>query len=235
MRSKLLMEGLGTFFLCLSSCLAQGPFAPLAVAAVLMALIYMGGAVSRAHYNPAVTLSFWLRRRQNGSTAVAYVGAQLVAAVMAAVLAGLVHGHSEENSQHILEMLQQPVLAGWLSAIMAECLGTYLIAFVILMVATSRLTAGNSYFGLAIAAAVLGLGSIFAPFSPSFNPAVLLSTTTEGVFSAFNTEGSFVAAFSQEISLLAHATPQATLSLVAQMVGGALAAWSFLGLFPEDR
>lgn len=235
MRSKLLMEGLGTFFLCLSACLAQGPLAPLAVAAILMALIYMGGALSGAHYNPAVTLSFWLRRRQTWSTALAYVGVQLLAALLAAVIAGLMHGHTEEGSQHILDTLKGPLFEGWLAGSFVELLGTFLLALVILMVATSRLTTGNSYFGLAIAAVVLGLSSVFAPFGASFNPAVLLSSNIEGVFSALNTEGTFVTAFSQEVSLLAHETPRALLSVCAQLAGGAMAAWTFLWLFPEDR
>ncbi|PAZ02090.1 MAG: hypothetical protein CAK89_07160 [Opitutia bacterium AMD-G3] len=147
MRPKLLIEGLATFFLCLACALVQGPLAPLIIGALLLALIYAGGPVSQAHYNPAVTLAFCVRRRQAWSAGAAYVGVQLLAALAAAVVAGLFHGHSEENSQHILEALQEPVLEGWLAGTAAEFLGTFLLALVILMVATSRRTIGNSYYG----------------------------------------------------------------------------------------
>jgi aquaporin Z len=235
MRNKLLIEALGTFFLCLAAGLAQGPVGPIAVGAVLLAVIYAGGFVSGAHYNPAVSLAVCVRGRQSWSAGLAYVGAQLGAALAAALVVGLMHGHTEENSQHILEALKSPMLDGWIPILCAEALGTFLLAFVILMVATSRQTVGNSYYGLAIAATVVGLASIFSQVGATFNPAVELSTSVSGLFSAANTEGSAARAFASEFSLLAHSTPQILLSLLAQCAGGAAAGWAFLGLFPEDR
>lgn len=167
MRPKLLIEGLATFFLCLACSLVQGPLAPFIIGALLLALIYMGGPVSQAHYNPAVTLAFCVRRRQAWSAGAAYVAVQMVAALAAAVVAGLFLGHSEENSEHILSALTEPVLEGWLPGTMAEFFGTFLLVFVILLVATSRRTVGNSYYGLAIAATVAGLMGIFGAFSPT--------------------------------------------------------------------
>lgn len=52
-------EALGTFFLVLviGLVVAQASeFAPLAIGAVLMVMVYAGGHISGAHYNPAVTL-----------------------------------------------------------------------------------------------------------------------------------------------------------------------------------
>lgn len=235
MRSKLLIEGLATFFLCLACSLVQGPLAPLTIGALLLALIYAGGPVSQAHYNPAVTLAFCVRRRQAWSAGAAYVGVQLLAALTAAVVAGLFHGHSEENSQHILEALQEPLLEGWLAGTAAEILGTFLLAFIILLVATSRRTVGNSYYGLAIAATVAGLMGVFAALYPDFNPAVALSKGLSGSFSAFNAEGNGWLAFQREFSYLAHSTPRLCLGILAQFFGGALAAWAFLAIFPEER
>ena len=62
MRAKLITEFLGTFFLTLTICLAAafgtaGGHAPFAIASTLMVMIYAGGHISGAHYNPAVTIS----------------------------------------------------------------------------------------------------------------------------------------------------------------------------------
>jgi aquaporin Z len=235
MRPKLLIEGLATFFLCLACSLVQGPLAPFIIGALLLALIYMGGPVSQAHYNPAVTLAFCVRRRQAWSAGAAYVAVQMVAALAAAVVAGLFLGHSEENSEHILSALTEPVLEGWLPGTMAEFFGTFLLVFVILLVATSRRTVGNSYYGLAIAATVAGLMGIFGAFSPDFNPAVAISRAVTGCFGALNAEGRGWLAFQQEFAFLAHSTPRILLALIAQGLGALLAAWTFLAIFPEER
>ncbi len=235
MRPKLLIEGLATFFLCLACALVQGPLAPFIIGGLLVALIYAGGPISQAHYNPAVTLAFCVRRRQAWSTGAAYVAVQLVAALVAAVVAGLFQGHTEENSQHVLEALQEPVMDGWLAGTAAEFLGTFLLAFVILLVATSRRTIGNGYYGLAIAATVVGLMGVFAALYPDFNPAVAISKGLAGCFSALNAEGNAWLAFTREFSYLAHSTPLLCVGILAQFCGAAMAAWAFLAIFPEER
>ncbi len=56
---KLLTEFIGSFFLVLTvglTVLSGTPFAPLAIGAALMVMVYMGGHISGGHYNPAVTL-----------------------------------------------------------------------------------------------------------------------------------------------------------------------------------
>jgi aquaporin Z len=235
MRSKLLIEGLATFFLCLACSLVQGPLAPFIIGALLLALIYMGGPISQAHYNPAVTLAFCVRRRQAWSAGAAYVAVQLVAALGAAVVAGLFLGHTEEKSEHLLSALTEPVLDGWLPGTTAELLGTFLLAFVILLVATSRRTIGNNYYGLAIAATVAGLMGVFGSVYPDFNPAVAFSKRLEGCFSVLNAEGDGWQAFQREFSYLAHSTPRLVLAVIAQGCGAVLAAWAFLAIFPEER
>ena len=59
MIGKLVVEGIGTFFLALTVGLVilGGTASPLAVGAVLIAMVYAGGHVSGAHYNPAITLT----------------------------------------------------------------------------------------------------------------------------------------------------------------------------------
>ena len=64
---KYLVEFIGTFFLVLAIGMAvidpggAGNLAPIAIGATLMVMVFAGGHVSGAHYNPAVTLAVWLR------------------------------------------------------------------------------------------------------------------------------------------------------------------------------
>lgn len=53
----------------------------LATGAGLIVLIHMFGPVSGAHFNPAVTLAFLLRREADMGTAAVYVGAQVTGAI----------------------------------------------------------------------------------------------------------------------------------------------------------
>ncbi len=49
--------------------------------AILVVIILMFGPISGAHFNPAVTLAFALRRELGGTAALLYVGAQVVGAI----------------------------------------------------------------------------------------------------------------------------------------------------------
>ena len=56
---RLIIEFLGTFFLILTIALTGNA---IAIAAMLMAWIYIGGYISGGHYNPAVSLGVYLIR-----------------------------------------------------------------------------------------------------------------------------------------------------------------------------
>jgi aquaporin Z len=64
---KYAVEFVGTFFLMMTIGSAvlppddAGTMAPLAIGAILMAMVFAGGHVSGAHYNPAVTVAVFLR------------------------------------------------------------------------------------------------------------------------------------------------------------------------------
>jgi aquaporin Z len=232
MRNKLLIEAVGTFFLCLTALVATSP---LSVAALLCALIYMGAPVSLAHYNPAVSLSFRLRGRSGTRALWSYVAVQLTAAVLAAVLAGFLLGHDADHVKGAVDALADSAFADFAVVAVVELLGTFALAFVILMVGTSRLTAGNSYFGLAIAAAVLGLSGAFGDYNPTMNPAVALASALQGL-SAASFDGLLGSkAFLAEALYLAKIAPRVLAEIGVQCVGGALAAFFFRRLFPEDR
>ncbi len=65
---KYIVEMIGTFFLILTigHCVigktaTDGLIPPLAIGLALMTMVYAGGHISGAHYNPAVTLAVWIR------------------------------------------------------------------------------------------------------------------------------------------------------------------------------
>jgi aquaporin Z len=67
------------------------------------------------------------------------------------------------------------------AAVVAELLGTFALAYVVLNVATSPKTANNHYYGLAIGITVVGMAYAVGPVSGgAFNPAVALGLSVFG-------------------------------------------------------
>lgn len=170
MRAKLTAEFVGTFFLVLTiglTALVGTAFAPLAIATVLTAMIYATGHVSGAHFNPAITLAFWLRGTFPAREAGPYVAVQVAAAALAALAAALVTGDV---------LVVAPAAETSLGAFaLLEVLFTFALALVILNVATAPGLAGNDHYGLAIGFVVLGGAYAAGPISGgAFNPAVAL-------------------------------------------------------------
>ena len=167
--SKLIAEFIGTFFLALTICTAAvhgsaGDYAPFAIAATLMVMIYAVGHISGAHFNPAVTVAVWLRGACEKSDVVPYISVQALAGVLAAIV-----------SQEIL-IAKTSVTAIDMdasNALAAEFLYTFALVYVILNVATSDATQGNGYYGAAISFVVLaGALTVGEISGGSFNPAV---------------------------------------------------------------
>ncbi|HYE03391.1 MAG TPA: aquaporin [Phycisphaerales bacterium] len=162
---RYLTEAIGTFFLVLAVGLARGPLAPVAIGSVLMAMVYMGGHVSGAHYNPAVSLAIFLRGKLKGVDLLPYILAQLAGAALAA---GVVRAIGLEGFMPG----PNPGAETWV-VLAIEALFTFALALVVLNVATTRATQDNSYFGLAIGFTVAGAAAVAGPISGGvFNPAV---------------------------------------------------------------
>ena len=182
MPRKLIVEAIGTFFLVLTVGMVvlepgAGALAPLAIGSVLMVLVYAGGHISGAHYNPAVTLAVMLRGKATSVELAGYWAAQLLGAVLAALVVGVF----KDGAAPALAPIDQGMVA------LAEFLFTFALAFVVLNVATTRGTEGNSYYGLAIGFTVLAGAYAVGPVSgAAFNPAVALGVTVLGLVDATN-------------------------------------------------
>ena len=180
---KYLVEFIGTFFLVFTVGMTvvapdAGKFAPLAIGAALMVMVYAGGHISGGHYNPAVTLAVWLRGRcpaaDVGPYLVAQSGAALAAAgAVKALKTGLVAKAAA---------LVGPTVPEVAPSLLAEFLFTFALAWVVLNSATAKGNAGNSFYGLAIGSTVLtGAYAVGGISGGAFNPAVALGLCTMGV------------------------------------------------------
>ncbi len=174
---KLVVEFIGTFFLVFTVGMASanaGPLAPLAIGAVLMVLVFAGGHVSGAHYNPAVSTAVHVRGKMAPGELLPYAGTQVAAAVVAGVVVVALGFDAEQAAD----------LAGAGKILVAEFLFTFALAYVVLNVATSRGTEGNSFYGLAIGFTVLaGALAVGSVSGGAFNPAVAVGAMVMGLLS----------------------------------------------------
>ena len=210
--NKYIVEFIGTFFLVfiignvVLGGEAIGPLGAAAIGATLMVMVFAGGHISGAHYNPAVTLGVTLRGKCSFADVVPYVIAQCAAAAAAAFAAMHIRGGPAG------EMLD---LGGaQIGVLIAEFLMTFALVYVVLNVATADGTSGNSFYGLAIGmtvfAGAVGVGGISGG---AFNPAVAVGLCV----------------------MKKAAWPDIWMYLVPQLVAGALAAVVFRIVNGEDE
>jgi len=172
---RLLAELLGTFALTFVA--AGGPVIVAATGAtvglpalvvapalLVMAMIYSVGNLSGAHFNPAVTLAFTLRKDFPWRRVPGYWLAQVVGAVGAALVLRALFGpvgHLGATLPH----------HGWLAALVMEIVLTFFLLTVILATATNHKIVGHNA-ALAVAGTISLDGLFAAPISgASMNPA----------------------------------------------------------------
>jgi aquaporin Z len=212
--NRYIVEFIGTFFLVftIGNVVIEpgaGTLAPLAIGSALMVMVYAGGHVSGAHYNPAVTLAVFLRGKCDAKDVIPYMVAQVLAALAAAGTVLFLKSPLQQTIEPIDLMASLPkVLA-------AETLFTFALAYVVLNVATAKATSGNSFYGLAIGFTVLtGAYAVGGISGGAFNPAVAVGISMMGLSSWANI----------------------WIYLVANFAGGALAALAFLSINgPDDK
>lgn len=204
------VELIGTFFLVFTVGMtviephSAKDMAPLAIGSALMVMVFAGGHLSGGHYNPAVTLGVWMRGKCATKDVLPYMIAQVLGALAAAFLVLFLKGADaviKPGTPRVLE---------WL---VAEFVFTFALVYVVLNVATSKGTAGNSFYGLAIGFTVVVGAYAVGPISGgAFNPAVAVGIATMGLV----------------------AWPNIWIFLVGNFAGGAAAALVFRALNPDD-
>ena len=190
MIGKYVTEFIGTFFLVLTIALAVhtsgdhfAMVGPLAIGGVLTVLVYMGGHISGAHYNPAVTLALFLRGKCSFVDIVPYILCQLGGAIAATYVGWWMSG---------AESMLLPAPGGetpdLFKAVINEGLFTFVLVLVILNVATSPKTEGNSFYGIAIGFTVLAAAYVGGGISGgAYNPAVGLGPIIANMINGLET------------------------------------------------
>lgn len=201
---KYVTEFIGTFFLVLTISLcviSQQPLAPLAIGGTLMVMIFMGGHISGAHYNPAVSLAAFLRGALPAGEVLPYMFVQIIAAIVGSLVGNFIAGGSVA--------IAPGEGVSVVSALLVEILYTFALALTVLNVATAKGTKNNSFYGLAIGFVIVC--AVFAGGGISggaFNPAVGIGLSVGAFVSG--TGGGW-----------------AWLYVVGPLIGGALAAGAF--------
>src|SRR5690606_10694606 len=221
----------GTFFLVLTIGLVsvQGAqLAPLAIGFALMVMVYAGGHVSGGHYNPAVSLGAALRGALPTSQLLPYWVAQLLGAVLGALVA-----RGAAGGPFTVAPGPDP---GTFAALAVETLFTFALVTAVPASATAAAAQGNPFYGLAtggpVAAAASAGGALCgAPRHPAGG--VVAAAAAGGAISggAFNPAVGVGAVLVDAFA--GGAAGHVWLYVVGPLLGGALAAAVFSYLHPE--
>jgi aquaporin Z len=208
LQRKLAVEFIGMFLFMFTVGMATnkagaGALAPLAIGSILMVMVFAGGHVSGGHFNPAVSTAVRLRGRMTTVEYVAYLVTQFVAAAIAGLLVRYVGGREPHAA-----------VASAGKMLIVEFLFTFALAWVVLHVATSRGTEGNSFYGLAIGFTVVtGALAVGGISGGAFNPAIALGAMVTGLFQWSNI----------------------WIYLLADFLGAAAAAFAFFYVLPAEK
>src|SRR4051812_10766679 len=122
--NKYFTEFIGTMFLVLVVGVAAiggmaGAKGPVGIGTILVVMIYAGGHISGAHYNPAVTLAVLIRGRINIGGALTYWIAQIGGAIAGWAIAKFIFEIEGPDTSAVRSVSQ---------ALTAEFLGTFALA-----------------------------------------------------------------------------------------------------------
>ncbi|MEO0343406.1 MAG: MIP/aquaporin family protein [Pseudomonadota bacterium] len=159
--------------------------------AILYVLITTLGPVSGAHFNPAVTFSFWLRKEINGRTVLAYLPAQVIGGCLGVILANMMF-----DLDPILISEKTRASTG---QTLSEIVATFGLIFTIFMGIKHAPKQVAALVGLYITAAYW-----FTASTSFANPAVTLARTLSDTFAGITPSSIFAFVAAQMIgSILA--------------------------------
>jgi aquaporin Z len=204
---KLVVEFIGTFFLVFTVGMAVGRAGDLAPLAIGAVLMVMvfAGGHVSGGHYNPAVSTAVLMRGKMDST-------ELLPYFGAQILAGVVAGLVIKILGYDFDSAAK--LAGAGKMLVVEFLFTFALAWVVLNVATARGTEGNSFYGLAIGFTVgAGAFAVGSVSGAAFNPAVAIGAMVMGLFS----------------------WGDIWIYLLANLLGGAAAAWVFLYTLPGEK
>jgi glycerol uptake facilitator protein len=136
---------------------------------IIAALVYAIGKVSGCHINPAVTFALAVTKRFPWREVPAYVGAQVVGAVIGAFAIWAVFAHNAIDLGMGMTSFNQDT-STWVQAIFSEGIGTFMLMFAILGIVDTR--SPSDLAGLVIGGVVIAIIMIVGPITgASLNPA----------------------------------------------------------------
>jgi aquaporin Z len=160
---RYVMECIGTFFLTVAISLIANPFA---IGLMLMAMIYVGGHVSGAHFNPAITFGCLIQNRINAVQAGKYAGAQVVGALLALCFFALM-----TNSSFVIdEVPGEPMLP----SLAMEALLVLVFVWVYLSINTLDRYKNTFIGGIVMGLTLLAMTTARGVFNPAVATASLL-------------------------------------------------------------
>lgn len=208
---RYIAEFVGTFVLVFSvGCnviTKQATWGVTSIACTLMVSIYALGPVSGGNFNPAVSMALGLARKISWADAGLYMCCQFAGGIIAgfsyAILLGEVFN------------LAPTAGYGFFQTMVAELIYTFMLCFVVLNVAASKMHCGkNEYYGLAIGFVVVAGGYGAGHISGGcFNPAV---------------------AFAIDVSSLSIGMGWCFMYAVFEFLGSSIAAFAFKACRPEE-
>ncbi|MEX0995271.1 MAG: MIP/aquaporin family protein [Balneolaceae bacterium] len=159
---KFVAEFLGTFFLVLAIGLSGNA---VATGLFVVALVYIAGRISGAHFNPAITLAFWASRGISLKIVGGYLCSQLAGAILGAMAVFFL---SESAYQ-----VTPPPLSTPTQVTLIEMALSLLLSLVYLTLFLSSEFRENRIYGIAIGLSYAGLFVVGEPVSGGFfNPAL---------------------------------------------------------------
>ena len=181
-KSQYLAEFIGTFFLVFFGCgaaILSGlkpdvmPHIGVAIVfgAIVSVMIYATGHISGAHFNPAVTLSFWITKKFPLKRVLPYILFQTLGAIAASLVHLIVWKQNHSFGTTLVDLSTITLSVGFF----IEFILSFVLMFVIHSVATDSRAVGE-LAGLAIGGTVAICAFVGGPLTgASMNPARSIS------------------------------------------------------------
>jgi aquaporin Z len=157
---RYLMEFIGTFFVAMAITLISNP---ITIGMMLMAMIYIGGHISGAHFNPAVSFACFVHNKLKLADLGWYIVAQSLGACLAIWFFGLI-----TNNPYSIEMVPGNLVVGPMAL---EGLLILVLCWVYLVMNFGRHK--DSHPGIVIGLTLMAI----AAAGSLFNPAVAIAST----------------------------------------------------------